>query len=59
MKLDELIGVIEMSQTVGIYKVGEDDYCYQGMARHVPNELKTLNVELVQAYAWEIDVLVG
>lgn len=59
MNLGELIGVIEMSQVVGVYKVGEDGFCYQGMAAHVPSELHGLKVESAQAYEWEIDILVS
>lgn len=59
MKLGELFGVIEMSQTVAVYKTKEDGFCYQGMAAHVPKSLSALNVEAVQAYDWEIDVLVS
>jgi len=59
MQLGELVGVIEMSQTVKVYKVGEDGFCYQGMSAHLPKELYGLKVEAVQAYEWEIDVLVS
>ena len=59
MRLGELVGVIEMSQTVVVYKTNDDGFCYQGMAAHVPESLNGLSVEAVQAYDWEIDVLVS
>ena len=59
MKLGELLEVIETSQTVEIYKVADVGYCYQGMATSVPNYLKTLDVEMVHAYEWDIDILVS
>ena len=59
MKLNDLLGVIEMAQDVSVYKVGEDGCRYHGLAAHVPDKLKRLNVESVHAYDWEIDILVS
>ena len=59
MKLSELLGIVEMSQDVEIFKVGGEGSCYKGMAAHVPDDLKRLDVELVDAYDWELDILVG
>lgn len=59
MKLGDLIGVLEMSQEVTVYKVGESGFCYQGMAAHLTKRLSDLNVEAVHAYEWEIDILVS
>ena len=58
MKLEELVGVIETSQTIEVYKVGEDGFCYQGLAAHLPRKLYGLDVESIHAYEWEIDILV-
>lgn len=57
MRLVDLLGVIEMSQDVGVYKVGEDDCVYEGMAAHVPEALLGMKVECLQAYEYVIDVL--
>ncbi len=58
MNLKDLIGVIETCQTVTVYKVGCDGFCYQGIASRLPERLYGLKVESVHAYEWEIEVLV-
>lgn len=59
MRLDELVGVIEPSQEVVVYEVGRDGFSYQGMAAHVPSAIGAMQVQAVQAYEWEIDILVS
>lgn len=59
MRLSELLGVIEMGEDIAIYRVGDESSCYEGLAAHVPEELKALGVESVHACEWTIDVLVA
>ena len=58
MSVRHLFTAMEPFQTVRVYKVGENDFCYQGRNEDVPNELLDMSVIAFHAYEDDIEILV-